>query len=144
MARFPAAGTAVILDTSVILKWFRREEVLAEEALALRDAYLSGEMPIVVPTLLTWELANVLRFKRDWSEEEVRVAVGTLFDMGLEWVPPEPSLVNRAIDLAFAHGTTLYDAAFAALAEARGLVLVTADNRLIEKLAGFPWIRRLG
>jgi hypothetical protein len=30
----------VVLDTSVILKWFRQEEVLADQALALRDAYL--------------------------------------------------------------------------------------------------------
>ena len=32
----------LVLDTSVIIKWLRRGEVLAEEALAVRDAYLVG------------------------------------------------------------------------------------------------------
>ncbi len=30
----------VVLDTSVVIKWFRQGEVLAEQAVALREAYL--------------------------------------------------------------------------------------------------------
>jgi hypothetical protein len=34
----------VVLDTSVVIKWFRQGEVLASQALALRDAYLDGRI----------------------------------------------------------------------------------------------------
>ena len=34
---------SVVLDTSVILKWFRQEEVLADQALRVRDAYLAAD-----------------------------------------------------------------------------------------------------
>ena len=33
--------TAIVLDTSVLIKWFRQREVLAENALSFRTAYLN-------------------------------------------------------------------------------------------------------
>ena len=33
----------MVLDSSVIVKWLRQEEILAREALALRQAYLDGK-----------------------------------------------------------------------------------------------------
>jgi predicted nucleic acid-binding protein len=67
--------TNVVLDTSVILKWFRQEEILADQALRLRQAYLAGQVTISVPTLLAYELANVLRYKRELTTEQVQQAV---------------------------------------------------------------------
>jgi hypothetical protein len=46
-------------DASVVIKWFRQGEVLAEQAVALREAYLDGQIEVTVPSLLTYELANV-------------------------------------------------------------------------------------
>ncbi len=134
----------MVLDSSVIIKWFRQEEILAREALALRQAYLDGKIKIVVPTLLAWEIANVLRFKHELSADDVRQAVTTLFAMGFEWVAPDPPLMDHTVGLAFAHETTIYDACFAALAEVRDTRFVTADDRLVDKLAGWPHVRRLG
>ena len=34
----------VVLDTSVVIKWFRQGEVLAGQALQLRDDYLDGRI----------------------------------------------------------------------------------------------------
>jgi hypothetical protein len=72
----------VVLDTPVAIKWFRHGEVLAEPALALRDAYLDGQFEVTLPSLLTYELVDVLRDRTDLTTQQVRTAVGSLLNMG--------------------------------------------------------------
>lgn len=127
---------AVVLDTSVVIKWVRQGEVLAGRALALRDAYLDGQIVIVVPSLLVCEFANVLHFKGDLTAEQVQEGVGSLFDMGLEWALPSREVMGRAVEIADAHQTTVYDATFVALAESLSAMLITADERLVHQLDG--------
>ena len=135
---------AVVLDTSVVIKWYRQGEVLASRALALRDAYLDGEIAVSVPSLLVYELANVLRYKKDLAPGQVQDAVQSLFDIGLEVVPPLSSVARRAVEIACTCETTVYDAAFAALAESLNATFVTADERLARKLETLPGVRFLG
>jgi len=134
----------VVLDTSVVIKWFRQGEVLASRALALREAYLEGQIAVLVPALLAYELANVLRDKGDLTVSQVQDGVHSLFDMGLEWVPPSSEMMRRAVDVACRYDTTVYDAAFAALAEGVGATFVTADEGLAGRLAALPFVRFLG
>jgi predicted nucleic acid-binding protein len=133
----------VVPDTSVVIKWFRQGEILAGQALALRTAYLEGRIEVVVPTLLAYELANVLRYKEDLTTAQVEDAVQSLFDMGLEWVPPLATVLRRATQLARTSGTTVYDATFAALAERLEATFVTADRRLTQRLAALPFVQLL-
>jgi predicted nucleic acid-binding protein len=134
----------VVLDTSVLIKWFRQGEVLAEQALALRAAYLAGRITITLPSLLAYELANVLRYKKDLSSEQVRAAVRSLFDMQMTWMLPSAEVMEQAIEIARTHDTTVYDATFAALAGALGATFVTADERLARRLGSLPFVRFLG
>ena len=134
----------VVLDTSVVVKWFRQGEVLAAPALKLRAAYLDGQIAATVPALLAYELANVLRHKTDLTADQVQDAVQSLFDMGLEWVLPTSAAVRRATEIAYACETTVYDAAFVALAESLNATYVTADERLARRLEAYPFVRFLG
>jgi predicted nucleic acid-binding protein len=45
-----------------------------------------------------------------------------------------PDLASLALDLALAHGLSVYDATYAALAERLGAPLVTADGKLARGL----------
>jgi len=135
---------AVVLDTSVVIKWFRQGEVLADQALALRDAYLDGQIVVSVPSLLAYELTNVLRYKEDLTTDQVQEAVQSLFDMRLEWVLPSSAVMRRAVEMARAYETTIYDATFAALAESLNAAFVTADERLVRRLEALPFVRFLG
>jgi len=54
---------SVVLDSSVIIKWFRRYESLREQSIKLRQAYLAGHLSIIVSDILIYEIANVLRYK---------------------------------------------------------------------------------
>jgi predicted nucleic acid-binding protein len=134
----------VVLDTSVVIKWFRQGEVLADQALALRDAYLDGHIVVSVPSLLAYELTNVLRYKSDLTTDQVQEAVQSLFDMGLEWILPSSAVMRRAVEMARAYDTTVYDGAFAALAESLNATFVTADERLVRRLEALPFVHFLG
>lgn len=134
----------LVLDTSVIIKWFRQGEILAEQALALRAAYLNGHVQVIVPSLLACELANVLRYKDDLTTAQVEDAVQSLFDMGLQWMLPSAAVMRRATVIARESDATVYDAAFAALAESEKATFVTADERLVRRLAAWPFVQLLG
>jgi len=144
MSELVPSQTVLVLDTSVLIKWLRQGEILAEQALALRDAYLKGEVAISVPSLVAYELANVMRYKEDLSTEQVQEAVGSLFDMGLEWSIPSVELISRAIEIARRYGTTFHDATFAALAESTDALLITAEERLAGLLETLAFVRFLG
>jgi predicted nucleic acid-binding protein len=134
----------LVPDTSVVIKWFRQGEILADQALALRAAYLDGHIQVSVPSLLAYELANMLRYKDDLTTAQVEEAVQSLFDMGFEWAPPTAAMMRRAAVIARASNTTVYDAVFAALAESLEATFVTADERLVRRLAAWPFVRLLG
>ena len=135
---------AVVLDASVVVKWFRQEESLGNLAVALRDAYTSGALRIAVPTLLANEVANVLCCQQDRTTSQVQEELESLFSMELVWRAPAPMLMCRAVELARRYGITAYDATYLAVSEVELAPFVTADERLLRKLTGFPLVRFLG
>ena len=52
----------IILDASVVVKWFSEEEY-TEKALEIRERIMRGEERVVVPDLLLYEQANALKYK---------------------------------------------------------------------------------
>ena len=143
MGDFLSDHPVFVLDTSVILKWFRQGEVLAPQALSLRDDYLDGLVTIAVPSLVAYELANVLRYKKDLATDQVQEAVGTLFDLKLEIIYPSGALLRRSVEIARMYETTVYDAVFAALAEGMNAAFVTADDLLARRLEALPIVHSL-
>ena len=49
-----------VVDASVILKWYRLDEAHGAQALVLLQKCIAGELEILVPSLLTYELMNGL------------------------------------------------------------------------------------
>lgn len=134
----------VVPDTSVVLKWFLYEqEPGRERALALRRAYLEGHARLLVPDLLFYEVANVLRYKPDWDARRAAQAVEGLFALQMEVVPVSASLLRQAIALACERDVTVYDAAFVTLAASTGADFITADEQLVRRLESLPYVHRL-
>ena len=48
----------IVLDASVVAKWFIEEED-TEKAIEIRDKFVRGEIKILVPSLLIYEIGNV-------------------------------------------------------------------------------------
>ena len=131
-----------VIDSSVAVKWFSREAG-TEAALALREDAFSGKCRLEAPDLLLFELANALRFNSRFSADDVKLALGSILDMGITFHPAEGPLLSRAVDLAFRYRMTVYDGCFIALAELRGLPLITADEKLMEKAGNHAGLVRL-
>lgn len=134
---------SVVLDSSVVIKWFRRYEALRKQALELRRAYLNGHLFIHVPDLLIYEIANVLRYKPDMNEAKVRQALQSLFDMGIGIEHIGTELIGRTVGIAYSYGVTVYDAAFVALAEQLKADLITVDVELTQRLHDIPYVYHL-
>ncbi len=143
MSAIPFPHDHLVLDTSVVIKWYRQGEVLAEQALLLREAYLSGEAAVSVPSLLVYELANVLHYKSELSSDQVQEAVRSLLTLNLHVFPPDDLLMCQAVEMARSYETTVYDATFAALAQVLPATFVTADERLARHLSALPFVHSL-
>lgn len=131
-----------VIDSSVAVKWFS-QEAGTEAALVLREDAFSGKCRLEAPDLLLFELANALRFNSRFNADDVKLALGSILDMGISFHPAEGPLLSRAVDLAFRYRMTVYDGCFIALADIRGLTLITADEKLMEKAGNHAGLVRL-
>jgi predicted nucleic acid-binding protein len=127
-----------VLDSSVVIKWFRAGEPLSAQALALRASYLNGVLDLAAPDLLICEVANALRYKSDLAVDEVCAAVQSLYDMDLAIIAMDADLARRSVLLARQYEVTVYDAVFLACAQHIMASLVTADEAFFRKLNGHP------
>ena len=96
---------------------------------------MEGRLQIAVPSLLYYEVANILLFGRSRPPvDEAAEALGDLFSIPLLLVSPAPDAADAALRLASRHGLSYYDATYVALAEALDCALVTADQRLARRV----------
>lgn len=121
-----------MLDASVVEPWFSGAEGERERAARdIHSQHVRGLIRAVVPSLLFLEILNVAgrRWHRD-ADALVALTSG-LAEMGFDVADPALANVARWV----ARGLTAYDAAYVALAEQRGTVVVT-DDRTLQRIAG--------
>jgi predicted nucleic acid-binding protein len=123
----------IIVDTSVIVKWYIPEQH-HEQARALRDAYLDGKFDLVAPALMPFEAVNALKYSGHYEGERLEEASKSLPEYGIDLVPfnktgPIAEIANN-LDI------TIYDAAYIALAQKLDTKAYTADGNLLDDLEG--------
>jgi predicted nucleic acid-binding protein len=119
--------TDVVLDASVVLKWFRAEgEPNVEAARALRAAFEAGTLIVYVPSLLKLEILNVAGRRWRWDEARLTDLVEALDEVGFQYSDPKMADVTAWV----ARGLTAYEASYVALAEHEGIYLVTDDAQV--------------
>lgn len=134
----------LVLDSSVIIKWFRKEgEENREKALKIRDKFLAGELKIVVPDLFYYEITNVLKTKSRASLSSIARVIELLFIYPLITVHPSTEFLQEANRIAFQFKLTVYDALYLAVAKHLDCPLITADQKLMAKTAKSARIKLL-
>jgi predicted nucleic acid-binding protein len=119
-----------VIDASVAIKWVI-DEPGSEQALKLR------RHAVAAPDLLISECANIVRKKVRLGEltgPEATMAIRLLVRADIELVPAR-QLASRAVEWAILLDHSAYDCMYLTLAEATTRPFVTADARLLRKLA---------
>lgn len=123
--------STLVIDASIAVKWVVQEPGSAE-ASALRS-----KARLIAPDLLVPECANILWKKvqrKEVSSDEAMLAARLLQGVDIELSPMRP-LLDATTGLAIALDHPAYDCVYLALAIEKGCQLVTADERLLRKLA---------
>jgi predicted nucleic acid-binding protein len=138
----------VVVDASVAAKWFLPEigEAYADQALALLNQYDKKEVRFVVPDLFyveiasaIWKAVRVARVSRGFGDQALALLTQREFA-----TVPSLKLLDTAFQIAAAHGRTVYDCIYVALAVQAKTQLITADERLANALAAHFPVKWLG
>jgi predicted nucleic acid-binding protein len=126
----------LVLDASVAVKWF-----VEEPGTAAAMALLAQDESLIAPDLLVAEVANVAwkhLMRGDLELRQLAHVPEAVAKMFAElW--PTVWLASRAFEIAAELRHPVYDCFYLALAEGEEATLVTADRRLIGRLAGSRW-----
>jgi len=137
---------SVVVDSSVVIKWFLPEPYAAQ-ARAIRAAAQTGALILLAPTLIYAELGNIVWKKQTLqglAAPDARRIIDAVRALPLSATPPA-ELLDDAYQIAVTHGRTVYDALYIALGLRAGCPFVTADERLVNSVkAALPHVIRLG
>lgn len=137
----------IVLDASVLVKWYLPGENGVAEALTFRDEFLATKIEIILPDLARYELAsaiNVARRRGRINADDARQAIADFLSWDFTYVGTD-DLIRAAADTALRLDCTVYDALYLALASSMGAGLVTADNALfLRSHPTEPWVTLLG
>ncbi len=122
----------LVLDASVAVKWFNVEP-FRDKALIIRNKYVNGDVDLIAPSLLFYEVANALRYNPRFGIEEVKSALTALEDLGIITYDFRGDLRDKSIEIAYRFGVTIYDASYIALAVLQNATLYTADKEVVAK-----------
>lgn len=129
----PNKNRGLVIDTSVIIKWFLKEED-SEKALTYLQSYKEGLSSIVIPQLLFYELGNAF-ISRKVTSNHADKAIEALKRLNLEVVNIEFLFFKKIFRNAQRLSLTFYDSAYVALAQERGCSFITADKKLYQKVS---------
>jgi predicted nucleic acid-binding protein len=124
--------TPLVLDASVVFKWFRPQQRHGPEAKRVRDDYAAGRLAISVPSLLFLELLNAAARRWSWPSPAVEQLAIDLTRFAFTVTEPA---IDRVAQWT-GRGLTAYDAAYVALADELGASMISDDERVLEIARG--------
>ncbi len=125
----------VVVDASVVLRWFVQQDG-HEQAAHWLHRFVTDPALLIAPDLLRFEVHGALARltpKRDpsWARRSFQ-----RFDrIGIRMVSTDAKLFDRALALSAELRIGGYDAVYVAHAEALGVPWLTADRRVLRRLA---------
>jgi predicted nucleic acid-binding protein len=133
----------VVVDASVVLRWFVQQQGF-DAAEAWLQRFVDDPDLLVAPDLLRFEVHGALarlspRRDPSWSRRCFR----RFERLGLRMLSTDALLFDRALELATELRIGGYDALYVAHAEALGVPWLTADQRIVRRLAKDPRVKAL-
>jgi predicted nucleic acid-binding protein len=127
----------LVVDASVAVKLYLIESLKPETDALFRCLKDPGAV-FHVPDLFYAECANILWKQVGKGNSNAIAAAAHMTDLTNLPLHSTDSkdLCGQALDLALKHNISAYDACYVALAQQEGVELITADQKLVTKLAG--------
>lgn len=129
-------NTTLILDSSVIAKWFFPEND-SKKALLIKDKFSNNEISIAIPVLLYYEINNLLRtaVKTYRVDADEAIEVYNAF-LKLNFISYSSELLlKKTLETALKFDISSYDASYVALSEYLKIHFITADQKLLNKVS---------
>lgn len=121
-----------VIDASVAIKWFVREQD-QEKAILLLESIQDTPQDFVVPELFFNEMLAVLcRIEKD--AQKIQRHLYLLENLGLERVGNGSELLSLAAQLSVQCSLSGYDAIYAATAKLLNGIWITADAKAHQKI----------
>lgn len=135
----------VIVDASVIYKWFIDEEpmTLVNKARFLLEHFLLQKEDLLAPDILLYELGNAFATKKRIAENEMAQVWERFSRLKLPLYFPNVSFIHTAQLLAKKARVSVYDASYAILAEEKQATLFTADAIFVKQVH-LPFVKHIG
>ncbi len=121
-----------ILDASVIIKWFIKEEGSNQADLYL-ERLSKREIVIIVPELLFYEVGNTLTSYKV-QEDHSNYIAKKLYALPFEIKQIDFTYFRKIMHNAKTFGISFYDAAYITLMEEEHCEFITADRKLFQKV----------
>ena len=140
MDRLSSNQRLLVVDASVAVKWYLRDEEYLSEADLLLDHRKAGRVELVAPRQIRVEVASSFRraaLRGRISVPEVDGLIVDWLGIDLTLVDNEPLLLE-ATRLWIRYGCTLFDGLYIACAAQTQAPLVTADERLLRTIGNRP------
>ena len=122
-----------VFDASIAIKWFF-DEVDSGKALKLQSKLKNGLIKVCVPQIFFFEVIKVIKTKPVSTSQDVNRVVGVIFDLPFVSRKADKELLKNANFYAQKYNLTIYDASYIALAKTIRVNLITADDKLRDKV----------
>jgi len=126
-------GEALVLDASVVAKWFKKGEELEEESLALRERVLGSKVRALTSEWLLLEVARAM-VKAGLPASKVDEAYTILSEMdrlGFMEAVPVGEVLDASKEVITGLNLHASDSVYLATSIIRGARLVTEDRHLL-------------
>jgi len=128
----------LVIDVSIAVKAF-----VDEPQSHIANRIIDEAEQLIVPAHFLGEVGEVL--VRRWRANEVILQQVDVIQVVWRWsfeIVALEQLFGEAFEIATETGASFYDALYVAVADFRDVPLVTADERLLKRIAGTPWAGR--
>lgn len=123
----------IVIDASVVVKWFINEKY-SELALKIRDRFVEGQLDLLSPSLLHYEVLNALKYSNLFNLGELTKAASSLENYGIIQVPLNGEYAQKVVELSENYNLSIYDAAYIGLADILDVHAYSADKKLVDKV----------
>ena len=137
----------LVLDASVVLKWYLPDEKCGQEALDILGQYVAGNVALIAPAILPYEVLNALLVAERMcriEEEVTEEAFDGFLELGIELLDPFLDYAH-ILSLARSFQRSVYDASYLSLAKRNKVNFVTGDKRLYNAVKDeLKWVKWIG